>query len=76
VAAASSGGPGTFARPRRPRGRHDLPGERALAGDHDKLPAGGTDREGIGIMVLENAQDVGDLLAAVRARPTPADKTR
>jgi hypothetical protein len=60
-------------RPRRPRGRHDLPGERARAGDHDKLPAGGADCEGIGIMLLENAQDVGDLRAAIRAGLTPAD---
>ena len=73
LAAASSGRPGTFVRPRRPRGRHDLPGERARAGDHDKLPAGGADREGTGITLLENAQDVGDLLAAIRAGPAPAD---
>jgi hypothetical protein len=34
------------------------------------LPAGGADRKGIRIMLLENAQDVGDLLAAIRAGPT------
>ena len=54
-------------RPPRPRGRHDLPGERAGAGDHDKLPAGGSDGEGTGIMLLENAQDVANLLAAIGA---------
>ena len=56
-----------------PGRRHDLPGERALAGDHDKLPVTGADREGMGVMLLENAQDVGDLLAIIWAGPTPAD---
>jgi hypothetical protein len=27
----------------------------------------------MGIMLLENAKDIGDLLAAIRARPSPAD---
>jgi hypothetical protein len=70
--AVSSGGSGAFVPAARPRG-HDLPGERARAGDHDKVPAGRADREGIVVMLLENAQDVGDLLAAIGAGPTPAD---
>jgi hypothetical protein len=53
------------------------PSRRARAcRDHDKLPAGGADCEGIGIMLLENAQDVGDLRAAIRAGLTPADNDR
>jgi hypothetical protein len=44
------------------------PSRRArVPGITTKLPAGGADRKGIGIMLLENAQDVGDLLAAIRA---------
>jgi hypothetical protein len=57
----------------RRRRRHDLSGECALGGDHDKLPVGGADREGMGVMLLENAQDVGDLLAVIWAGPAPAD---
>jgi hypothetical protein len=37
------------------------------------LPGGGADREGIGVILFENAQDVGDPLAAIRAAPAPAD---
>jgi hypothetical protein len=37
------------------------------------LPGRGADREGIGVTVFENAQDAGDLLAAIRAAPAPAD---
>ncbi len=57
----------------RGRRRHDFPGEHARAGDHDTLPGGAADREGIGVTLFENAQDVGDLFAAIRAAPAPAD---
>src|SRR5882724_13201034 len=64
--------PGAFVAAAR-AGGHDLPGERARAGDHDKLPAGRADREGIGVMLLKDPQDVGDLLAAIGAGAAPAD---
>ena len=51
---------------------YDLAGERALAGDHDQLPVTGADREGLGVIVFENAQHVGHLLAVIWAGP-PAD---
>jgi hypothetical protein len=41
--------------------------------DDDKLPAAGPDSEGTGVTVFENAQDVGDLFAAIGAGPAPAD---
>jgi hypothetical protein len=57
----------------RRRRRHDLSGECAPGGDHDKLPVTGADREGSGVSLLENAQHVGDPLAVIWAGPAPAD---
>jgi hypothetical protein len=72
--AASSGRFGTFVPSARRRRRwHDLSGERALGGDHDQSPVTGADREGMGVMLLEDAHDVGDLLAVIWAGPAPAD---
>jgi hypothetical protein len=52
-----SGRFGIFTRPaRRRRWWHDLPGERALAGDHDELPvAAAADFEELVVCFLENA---------------------
>jgi hypothetical protein len=58
--------------PRRSRW-HDLPRECPRARDDDQLSVGGADCEGIGVVLLEDAQNVGDLLAAIGAGPTPAD---
>ncbi len=73
LTAASSGRLGAGAPSARRRWRHDLPGERPRERDHDQLPGRGADGEGSGVMRLENAQHVGDLFAAARAGPTPAD---
>src|SRR5215469_3380380 len=70
----SSGGLGSLAWPARRRCRwHDLSGDRAGAGNHDPLPVASTHREGFGAVLFEDAQDVGHLLAVVRARQQPAD---
>ncbi len=45
------------------RRRHDLPGEGAADRDNDQLPVSGADREGTGVGLLKDAQDVGDRLA-------------
>ena len=55
------------------RWRHYLPGKSAGGRDHDQRPVTGTDREGSRVILLENAQDVGDLFAVTRAGPAPAD---
>jgi hypothetical protein len=55
------------------RWRHHLPGKSAGGRDHDQRPVTGADREGSRVIVLENAQDVGDLFAVTRAGPAPAD---
>jgi hypothetical protein len=52
---------------------HDFAGESAPGRDHDQLPGSGTDREGAGVRLLKDAQDVGDLLPVARSGPTPAD---
>jgi hypothetical protein len=54
---------------------HHLPGEGALGGDHDQLPVRGADREGPGVSLLKNAQDVGDLLAVTRSGPAQRIRT-
>ena len=43
-------------------GWHDLPGERAVAGDDDDLLVAGADGEEFGVVLLEDAQDVRDWL--------------
>src|SRR5947207_1849937 len=55
------------------RWRHHLPGKSAGGRDHDQRPVRGADREGSRVILLENAQDVGDLFAVTRAGPAPAD---
>ena len=55
------------------RRRHHLPGKSAGGRDHDQRPVRGADREGSRVILLENAQDVGDLFAVTRAGPAPAD---
>jgi hypothetical protein len=52
---------------------HDLPGEGAPDRDNDQLPITGAHCEGTGVSLLENAQDVGDHLAATWCRPAPPD---
>ncbi len=52
---------------------HHFPGQGAPGGDHDQSPVTGADREGMAVMLLENAHDVGDLLAIIWAGPAPAD---
>jgi hypothetical protein len=55
------------------RRRHDLPGEGAADRDNDQLPVSGADREGTGVRLLKDAQDVGDRLAVTWCGPAPAD---
>ena len=50
-----------------------FPGEGAPGGDNTQLPVRGADREGPGVGLLKNAQDVGDLLAVTWSGPVPAD---
>src|SRR5215469_8323735 len=70
----SLGGFGSLAWPARRRCRwHDLSGECAGAGNHDALPVPGADREGLGAVLFENAQDISHPLAVVRSRQQPAD---
>ena len=71
--AAESGRSGAGAPPVLRRRRHHLPGKNAGGRDHDQPPVRGTDREGSRVILLENAQDVGDLFAVTRAGPAPAD---
>lgn len=71
-AAASSGRIAAFVPPR-PRGRHDLPRKCPRVRDHDQLPIRGPHGEAIGVMLFEDAKDVGDLLAVIWAGPAPAD---
>ena len=71
--AAESERSGAGAPPVLRRWRHHLPGKSAGGRDHDQRPVRGTDREGSRVMLLENAQDVGDLFAVTRAGPAPAD---
>ena len=52
---------------------HYFPGQGAPGGDHDQSPVTGADREAMAVMLLENAHDVGDLLAIIWAGPAPAD---
>src|SRR6266568_646590 len=52
---------------------HHFPGQGAPGGDHDQSPVTGADREAMAVMLLENAHDVGDLLAIIWAGPAPAD---
>ena len=52
---------------------HYLPGEGAPCRDNDQLPVRGADREGTGVSLLKDAQDVGDHLAATLRGPAPAD---
>jgi hypothetical protein len=73
LTAASSWRLGAGTPSARRRWRDDLPGERPCVGDHDQLPIGGADGEGSRVMLLENAQDVGDLFAVACAGPAPAD---
>jgi hypothetical protein len=55
------------------RRRHDLSGEGAPGRDNDQLPIAGAHREGTGVSLLKNAQDVGDRLAATLCGPAPPD---
>ena len=71
--AAESGRSGAGAPPVLRRWRHHLPGKSAGGRDHDQRPVRGADREGSRVILLENAQDVGDLFAVTRAGPAPAD---
>jgi hypothetical protein len=71
-AAASSGRIAAFVPPR-PRRRHDLPRKCPRVRDHDQLPIRGLHGEAIGVMLFEDAKDVGDLLAVIWAGPAPAD---
>jgi hypothetical protein len=71
--AAESERGGAGAPPVLRRWRHYLPGKSAGGRDHDQRPVTGTDREGRRVILLENAQDVGDLVAVTRAGPAPAD---
>jgi hypothetical protein len=71
--AAESERSGAGAPPVLRRWRHHLPGKSAGGRDHDQRPVTGTDREGSRVILLENAQDVGDLFAVTRAGPAPAD---
>ena len=59
--------------PPRPRGRHDLPRKCPRVRDHDQLPIRGPHGEAIGVMLFEDAKDVGDLLAVIWAGSAPAD---
>src|SRR5215469_16262511 len=69
-----SGTPGAIVpTARRSGGWHDLSGENAVAGDDDDLLIAGADGEEFGVVLLEDAQHVGDLLAGIWAGPTPAD---
>src|SRR5216684_2020001 len=52
---------------------HYFPGQGSPGGDHDQSPVTGADREAMAVMLLENAHDVGDLLAIIWAGPAPAD---
>ena len=71
--AAESERSGAGAPPVLRRWRHHLPGKSAGGRDHDQRPVRGADREGSRVILLENAQDVGDLFAVTRAGPAPAD---
>ena len=71
--AAESERSGAGAPPVLRRWRHHLPGKSAGGRDHDQRPVTGADREGSRVILLENAQDVGDLFAVTRAGPAPAD---
>ena len=71
--AAESGRSGAGAPPVLRRWRHHLPGKSAGGRDYDQRPVRGADREGSRVILLENAQDVGDLFAVTRAGPAPAD---
>ena len=71
--AAESGRSGAGAPPVLRRWRHHLPGKSAGGRDHDQRPVRGADREGSRVILLQNAQDVGDLFAVTRAGPAPAD---
>src|SRR5712691_7060381 len=73
VTAAESERSGAGAPPVLRRWRHHLPGKSAGGRDHDQRPVRGTDHEGSRVILLENAQDVGDLFAVTRAGPAPAD---
>lgn len=68
-----SGRSGAGAPPVLRRWRHHLPGKSAGGRDHDQRPVRGADREGSRVILLQNAQDVGDLFAVTRAGPEPAD---
>jgi len=48
-------------------------GKSAGGRDHDQRPVRGAHREGSRVILLENAQDVGDLFAVTWAGPPPAD---
>jgi len=52
---------------------HDLRGEGAPGRDDDQRPVTGAHREGTGVSLLEDAQDVGDHLAATSGGPAPPD---
>ena len=71
--AAESGRSGAGAPPVLRRRRHHLPGKSEGGRDHDQRPVRGADSEGSRVILLENAQDVGDLFAVTRAGPAPAD---
>src|SRR5580700_561039 len=71
--AAESERSGAGAPPVLRRWRHHLPGKSAGGRDHDQRPVTGADREGSRVILLENAQHVGDLFAVTRAGPAPAD---
>jgi hypothetical protein len=71
--AAESERSGAGAPPVLRRWRHHLPGKSAGGRDHDQRPVRGADGEGSRVILLENAQHVGDLFAVTRAGPAPAD---
>ncbi len=52
---------------------HHFAGQRAPGGDYDQCPVTGADREGMAVVLLEDAQHVGDLVAIIWAGPAPAD---
>src|ERR1039458_3875887 len=55
------------------RGWHHLPRKRAHRGNHNQPAIRGADGERGAIILLENAQDVGDLFAVTWTGPSPAD---
>jgi len=55
------------------RRRYDLPGERAPCRDNDQVAVRSAHREGTGVSLLKDAEDVGDRLPVAWRLPAPAD---